>query len=323
MMEPVDEIRVQVLVDNVSDGLSSGPAHVRNEFGNAVTRGLRPASADTLCCAAHGLSLLLTARRGDTRHTVLFDTGPEDYAFGRNALRLGAAVDTVEAMVLSHGHWDHCGAALSALAAVRKGTERRVAVYTHPDMFVTRALRLPDGHITVMDGVPDPAQLTNAGADVIVTREPAVLLDRMFYLSGEIPRTTDFEPGMPGQLRRAGPGDVWEPDEVLIDERWFAVQVAGKGLIVFSACSHAGIVNVLNHARSTFPDVPLHAVVGGLHLAGPSEVHIPATVQALQEFGLRGIAPAHCTGWRAVSALLQAFGEDVVAPCAVGKSYDY
>jgi 7,8-dihydropterin-6-yl-methyl-4-(beta-D-ribofuranosyl)aminobenzene 5'-phosphate synthase len=107
-----------------------------------------------------------------------------------------------------------------------------------------------------------------------------------------------------------------------MDERFLAVNVRGKGLIVFTACSHAGVVNVLKHAQDTFPDIPLFAVMGGLHLsgAGPEKI-IPETVRDLASFGLRMIVPGHCTGWRAITALLNAFSEEVVVPIAVGKQY--
>jgi 7,8-dihydropterin-6-yl-methyl-4-(beta-D-ribofuranosyl)aminobenzene 5'-phosphate synthase len=105
-----------------------------------------------------------------------------------------------------------------------------------------------------------------------------------------------------------------------MDERYIAVHVQGKGLIVCSACSHAGIVNVLLHARQTFPDIPLYGVLGGLHLSGSAmERLIPETMAHLQQFGLQQIMPAHCTGWRALMALLQTFGESVITPCAVGS----
>ena len=58
------------------------------------------------------------------------------------------------------------------------------------------------------------------------------------------------------------------PDKLLMDERWLAVNIKGKGIVVLSACSHAGIVNVLERARATFPDQPLHAVMGGLRFPG-------------------------------------------------------
>ena len=94
----------------------------------------------------------------------------------------------------------------------------------------------------------------------------------------------------------------------------------GRGQFVFSACSHAGIVNVLTHACETFPSVPLHGAMGGLHLSGSTEPIIPDTVADLKRFDLGVLAPGHCTGWRAMSALAREFGEELV-PSAVGKRY--
>jgi 7,8-dihydropterin-6-yl-methyl-4-(beta-D-ribofuranosyl)aminobenzene 5'-phosphate synthase len=48
---------------------------------------------------------------------------------------------------------------------------------------------------------------------------------------------------------------------------------------------------------------------------------IPDTVTHLKQFALQQIMPAHCTGWRALYALLQEFGESVVTPCAVGSRF--
>ena len=93
-------------------------------------------------------------------------------------------------------------------------------------------------------------------------------------------------------------------------------------MLVFTACSHAGIVNVMAHARDCFPDVPLHAVIGGFQLSGGNERVIPDTVDALRAFDLDVIAPAHCTGWRAVAALAAAF-KNAVVPSAVGKTYHF
>jgi len=88
----------------------------------------------------------------------------------------------------------------------------------------------------------------------------------------------------------------------------------------FTACSHAGLINVLNHARSSFPDVPLYGVMGGLHLSGITEKIIPQTIAVLKTFGLKFLAPGHCTGWRAMHAMAQVFGDELV-PSAVGKKY--
>jgi len=323
-LTPVDRLEILVLVDNATDMLSTTPAHVESESARLNRRGFKSLASRCLCCAAHGLSCLVTATRGGKSRTVLFDTGPEDYAFERNVTRLGADLSVVESIVLSHGHWDHAGAMLLALGMIRGKTGgKSIPWYGHPHMFGTRGVKLPNGTVRQMEDIPSIADLTAFGAEVIATREPQSILDDMFYVSGEIPRVTRYERGYPGQVRLSVDGTTWEPDEALIDERFLAVNVAGKGLVVFSACSHAGIVNVLTHARESFPGVPLHAAMGGLHLSGANEPIIPQTVDGLHGFGLSTIAAGHCTGWRAMTALANAFGDKVLAPTAVGKTYTF
>jgi len=99
--------------------------------------------------------------------------------------------------------------------------------------------------------------------------------------------------------------------------------VKGKGVIVFTACSHAGVVNVMMHARDCFPSQKLYGVMGGFHLSGETERCIPETVCDLSGFGLTVIAPGHCTGWRALNALVQACGEETIVPLAVGKIFAF
>jgi 7,8-dihydropterin-6-yl-methyl-4-(beta-D-ribofuranosyl)aminobenzene 5'-phosphate synthase len=192
----------------------------------------------------------------------------------------------------------------------------------HPGMYRTRAVRERDGSMRAFEDVPTPAMLEQQGALVVHATEAQLILDDLFYVSGEIPRVTTFESGMPGQYRRTEDGSGWEPDPLLMDERFVAVRVKDKGVVVFTACSHAGVVNVLTHARSCFPGSPLFGVMGGFHLAGGNERIIPETVNAMRMFDLKTIAAAHCTGWRAVNALAAAFG-DAVAPSAVGKTYRF
>lgn len=322
ILAPVDSVDIQILVDNITDSLSSVPSFVETELAGLGRR--RGAAwvmgGGCLCCAAHGLSCLLTLRRGDEVHTVLFDTGPEDRTFEQNVSRLGVDLGPVEAMVLSHGHWDHAGAMLRALQLVRdRNGGREVPCYMHPDMFRSRAAKMPDGSMRLMEDVPSEAALTAQGGRVISTRDAQAIAGDTVYLSGEIPRRSGFEVGLPGQHRRTLDGKGWELDELLVDERFIAFNVKGKGLVVLTACSHAGVVNVLTHARECFPDVRMHAVLGGLHLSGTNERIIPQTVAALDGFGLDVIAAGHCTGWRAMTALANAFGDGKLAPLAVGK----
>jgi 7,8-dihydropterin-6-yl-methyl-4-(beta-D-ribofuranosyl)aminobenzene 5'-phosphate synthase len=239
----VDRLEVQVLVDNVTDSLSSTPPFVTREWPALVRQGMRRVAGASLCCANHGLSLVLRATAGGREHAVLFDAGPVDYAVQHNGTRLGIDFGAVEAVVLSHGHWDHGGGLLKAFELIRAAApQRRPPIYLHPGMFAERGQRQPDGGVLPAAMLPTPDELAQAGAAPKVTDAPQLLLDGMFYLSGEIPRVTAYETGLKNQVRRTANGD-WEPDPLIVDERFLAVAVKGKGIVVFTACSHAGVVN--------------------------------------------------------------------------------
>ena len=320
-MRAADRIEVLVLVDNATDSLSTTPKNVVPEWALLAAAGRLPAlSGEAICHAHHGLSLLITAHAGGERHTVLFDAGPEGDTLIRNAAILGVDFGTVEAVVLSHGHWDHGGGLVAAVEAItgrRPGTP--VPCFVHPGMFVQRGTRRPDGLLIPQAPVPTPERLAAAGADVRSTREPQAIGGDLFHVSGEIPRVTRYETGLPGHVRRTADG-AWEPDPLIMDERSLAVRVKDRGVFVFSACSHAGIVNVLTHARATHEGLPLYGAMGGLHLSGSTEPIIPDTVADLKRFGLGFLAPGHCTGWRAMSHLAREIPEPL-APSAVGKRY--
>ncbi|MDA9523866.1 beta-lactamase [Bradyrhizobium sp. CCBAU 11434] len=320
MIEPVDSLEITVVIDNVTDSLSSTPKFVETEFAGAWRRGMKWLGGKCLCCAAHGLSCLITARTGTSSRSLLFDTGPDEWVFERNVVRLGLDLGKVDAMMLSHGHWDHAAAMPRALQMITSANGGKpVPTYMHPGMFGPRAIKWPDGRFMPMEDIPSESVLAGNGAQLIVTKEEQSALSGSFYISGEIARVTAFERGLPGQHQLNERGE-WKPDELLMDERFVAVHIANKGLFVFTACSHAGLINVLTHASHRFPDIPIYGVLGGFHLAGATESIIPDTVEALGKFNLDVIAAAHCTGWRALGAMTKQFGDRVV-PSAVGKTF--
>ena len=318
-LRAVDRLEVLVLVDNATDSLSTTPKYVVQEWAGLLAAGRLPTLAGSaICHAHHGLSLLITAHAGNERRTVLLDAGPESATLLHNAAILGVDFGAVDAVVLSHGHLDHGGGLLTAVQAIAE-RRRGVGCYLHPGMFAQRASRRPDGTMFINERLPNPEDLAKAGADVVVTREPHLIADGTFWVSGEIPRLTPYEEGVPGHVRQSADGTSWEPDPLIMDERFVAVHVKDKGVMVFSSCSHAGIVNVLIHARDA-ASAPLFGAMGGLHLSGVTEKVIPDTVRDLKRFGLKVFAPGHCTGWRALVAMAREFGDEL-APSAVGKRY--
>ena len=317
----LDRLAVDVVTDDVSDNYVSKTLFAVSEFANIVRAGATRLSGEALLCANLGFGCRLVSQAGGVRHTLLFDTGPEGAIFLRNCANLGIRLGEVESIAVSHGHWDHMGALPAALETIRaQGGEP--AVHVNPGMFDERAVRLANGAIVPAAKVPSPTEMTALGAAVVNDSEARLLLDGHFWLSGEIPRLSPFEKGRTDHLHRTGPTAPWEPDPFLLDERMFVTNVRGLGLVVFSACSHAGIVNVCTEVRRAFPDLPIHCVMGGLHLGGVMERIIPETVEGLRPFDIAHLITGHCTGWRALHALANAFG-DRVSQSAVGTTYTF
>lgn len=317
----LDSLVVEVLSDNVSDTYVTKTPFAQDEFTNVVAAGATSISGQNLLVANLGYGLRLTSRAGSVEHVILFDTGTEGAAFLRNCANLGIGFDAIEDIAITHGHWDHMGALTDAIDAIvaERGT---VTVHVNPLMFRERGVRLANGQVLPTEQVPTPEEMSTHGAVVFNDPDERLILDSHFYYSAEIPRLTSFETGRSDHLCRTADDANWEPDPLLMDERMLVAHVRGLGLIVFSACSHAGIVNVCTEVARRFPDIPMHAVMGGLHLGGVMERIIDQTVEGLAPFGFRHIIAGHCTGWRAVHALANTYG-DRVSQSAVGTSYRF
>ncbi len=335
-MRELHELELVLVVDNETDMLSS----IDNAEQSSESRGIldrvpptevRDGHAHTnvfghLCCACHGFSVLLTGRIGDESRTVLFDVGPYGEIWLANAERLGIDLSSIEAIFLSHWHWDHSGGfpdVVAAISVARADAGLAPPILDlHPDRPSQRGVRVPDGSVLLLPPEPELDALAATGATVSLNGEAHDVADGFFFGSGEIPRVTEFETGLHGHVTRRTEGGDFEDDPLILDERYLAAHVAGRGVTVLSACSHAGVINAAKSARS-LSEEGLDVVLGGYHLAGATmEQRIPQTVAALGELEPRLVAPGHCTGWRAKVALANAFADDDrYAPSVVGTRY--
>lgn len=303
-LEPVDEVVITTLVDNVFDGLLTDQERVRRaSFGAGRTPAPQFVDGATTVglLAEHGFSALVTVRRGDTTTRLLFDTGLSPDAMVTNADRLGVDPGDVQAVVLSHGHFDHAGG-LAGLAG-KRGV-RSLPMVVHPYAWTRRRLVIPgrDAELPTLS----KRALGNEGFDVIERRQPSLLVDGAVLITGEVDRTTDFEKGMP-QAHQAWDGTTWSHDPLVIDDQALVVHVRGQGLVVLTGCGHAGAINIVRHAMRLTGVSQLHALLGGLHLGGPAfEPVIPPTVAALVDYSPTLLVSGHCTGWRAQHALAAA-----------------
>jgi 7,8-dihydropterin-6-yl-methyl-4-(beta-D-ribofuranosyl)aminobenzene 5'-phosphate synthase len=221
----------------------------------------------------------------------------------------------VQAVVLSHGHFDHAGG-LARLAA-----RARLPLTVHPLIWTRRRLALPGADPVELPTLSRRA-LEDEGFTVIERRRPSLLVDGCVLITGEIDRTTEYERGMPPS-HQAWDGEDWRHDPLVVDDQALLVHVRGCGLVVLTGCGHAGAVNTVRHALRLTGVDRLHALLGGLHLSGPAfEPIIPATVRALTELAPDLVCAGHCTGWRAQGALAAAL-PDAYVPGSSGTRYAF
>lgn len=333
----LDELELLVVMDNETDTLSSVDEGLPQlpEVAQLAAR-LAPSRHyeghacktvfDQLCCGCHGLSVLLTGRRGDEEHTILFDVGPYPQYWLDNAERLAIDLAKIECLFLSHWHFDHSGGfpeVIAAISAARSvaGLREPLVVDLHPDRPDQRGIMLPSGVMVLLPEEPSFAAITASGGAIATHAEAHTLSNGFFYASGAIERVTAYETGLDGH--HTFRGEAAAPDPLIMDERYVAAIVRGRGVSVLSACSHAGIINACLSAQARFPDEPIDVVLGGYHLAGKvMEQRIEATVEDLRErIRPRVVAPGHCTGWRAKARLADTFAPGRYAPSVVGTLY--
>jgi 7,8-dihydropterin-6-yl-methyl-4-(beta-D-ribofuranosyl)aminobenzene 5'-phosphate synthase len=304
-LEPVDELLVTTLVDNVYDALLQSDERTRRapfSAGAAAAPQFDGGQTKVGLIAEHGFAALITVRRGDTTTSLLFDTGLSPDGLTTNADRLGIDLAAVQGVVLSHGHFDHAGG-FAGLA--RKLGTRRLPMLVHPRAWTRRRLALPGREPEEMPTL-SPRALDGEGFTVIERREPSLLVDGCVLITGEVDRTTEFERGMPPS-HEGWTGDGWAHDPLVIDDQALVVHVRDGGLVVVTGCGHAGAVNIVRHALRLTGVERLHGLIGGLHLGGPAfEPVIGPTVAALTAFDPALVVPGHCTGWRAQHALAAA-----------------
>lgn len=244
-------------------------------------------------------------------HRALFDTG-QGFVLVNNAHKLGVSIRNPEAIILSHGHYDHTG----GLAAMLRDAAS-AEVHVHPAAFAPKYARNRDGTSRSI-GLPLPAQqaLEGLGQRVVHTESPTVVLGRL-TVTGEVPRTHAFEDTGGAFFLDA---ECTAPDPLADDQSLFFD--TPQGTVVLLGCAHAGVSNTLRYIFALTGGRPIHAVIGGMHLAGASPERMCQTVEVLQQLDVARLAPCHCTGLAATVALWNALPGRCEA-CHVGTRFEF
>jgi 7,8-dihydropterin-6-yl-methyl-4-(beta-D-ribofuranosyl)aminobenzene 5'-phosphate synthase len=290
---PVDSADVTILDDNYCDLLLASSEIAQRppiRWDSFTSASLR---------AEHGYALLLTVRRDGENASILYDAGLGRDTVQYNMDVLGLSAGDLRAVALSHGHADHHG---GLEGMFRRIGRRGMPLVLHPDVWRERKIVFPTG---VEMHLPPPSynDLDREGVEIIEERGPSLVLDGTVLITGQVERVTDFEQGFPIQQARNAEG-AWEPDVWVWDDQAVVCHINGRGLLVLTSCSHAGVINVLLHARHITGIEEVYGLVGGMHLTGGlMEPLIPRTLAELATIAPSVVVPGHCTGWKATHEL--------------------
>jgi len=261
----------------------------------------------------HGISFLVTAERDDTIRNVLVDVAQNPSALLENINMMGISLSCIDAVVLTHCHYDHTQGLAKVLREIGK---KDLPIIAHPDIFRLNFVSDPYlRHVGVMDVDKQP-NIEDSGGTLYLTRDPLEIVPGLIT-TGQVERSTDFEEA--GISLFTVENDQVKPD-LMLDDISLVANVKGKGVVIVTGCSHAGIVNITKQAVKLTKTEKIHGIIGGFHLIeamGAAEIRIKKTAQALKEFDPDWIYAGHCTGFKAQVELYNAF-RDRFSPLHTG-----
>ena len=309
-MEEANSAELVTLVDNYINGFLSSSEWVKRP-GPSIVRGCKPGKP---LRAEFGFSVLFRIRKDNQVFPILFDAGVGDEALLFNAKLLNIDLTDTQAIVLSHGHPDHTAAIVETVCAIKK---KDLPIIVHPDALTIRALKLGTPEPQPVPFFLDEKAIRECGAKMIISKGVTSLAGKTAYVTGQIPRVTEFEKGLPPDTHYQIQDGKFVHDPNVFDDQGLVINIKDKGLIIVSGCAHSGIINTVKYAQQITGVNRIYAIVGGFHLTGDFfEPIIDKTVNAFKEIKPDYIVPAHCTGMRAIikisNALPNAFVESSV-----------
>jgi 7,8-dihydropterin-6-yl-methyl-4-(beta-D-ribofuranosyl)aminobenzene 5'-phosphate synthase len=250
----------------------------------------------------HGLSFLIETSSADSKSRILMDTGPSPDAVLHNANVMKVDIRSLDAIVISHGHYDHTG----GLIQILRNTGRATLVVAHPLAFAPKFSYKPN--LRFIGTEFNPESVRDAGGLLLIARNPVPIATGVIA-SGEIPRETAFEK-VEGFWTIA---DGHFIQDSIPDDQSVTLNVREKGLVVISGCAHAGIINTVRKAEKIAGTDDIYAIIGGFHLANASSERIEATLDHLLRIQPKRLYPCHCTGTKAMNRFLESFEERLTA----------
>jgi 7,8-dihydropterin-6-yl-methyl-4-(beta-D-ribofuranosyl)aminobenzene 5'-phosphate synthase len=334
----VDQLTVREITDGSHD-IFLGPADAP---GLAVRRTGFPSAAQGKTLESEwGLALHLESRRGQQLRRYLLDFGftPDVYANNLDLMKID--VGQVDALIISHGHYDHVGGLMGFLDANRARMRKDLRLYTGgEDDFCSRFSRSPDGTFTDFGTPLDRGRLKALNVETVLSEVPVVVEGHAFT-TGAVPRVS-LEHVLPNTWVAYGVKDGlgcdagayanhhFTADELagkpVPDQHWHehatCFKLGDRGLVVISSCGHAGIVNTLRRAQDVSGVDKIFALVGGFHLAPAPPDYLASVMAELRKFDLDHVLPMHCSGQNFIDLAKQQIPDKLVL-CGTGSSFTF
>jgi 7,8-dihydropterin-6-yl-methyl-4-(beta-D-ribofuranosyl)aminobenzene 5'-phosphate synthase len=302
-----ETIVITVITDNLAD-------LTRPDYKIAK----RPVATNSILEAAlhaeHGLAYLIeTAVKGES-HSCLFDFATDFQGVMRNMKLLKVNFAKIEALGLSHDHFDHQATLVEILKA-RKGEFRKGIPFYVGEQFFVGTYSQRRGSIASLLALKREDIEGLGFVKIVEVRDPTAIIPGA-YLPGKIEQVTDYEKIPPNFVAKRGNEFI---QETFPGEQAVILNAKGKGLVVLSGCAHRGIVNTVKHAQKMTGIEKIHAVMGGFHLTGAKPELIQKTIADIKAINPEYIVPTHCTGFEAISAFAKEMPDQFILNTAGTK----